>query len=70
MSILIYTIITGIGSTCTTSDDCNAVNDAACVNKVCVCLDSHVPHPLDNRRCLPSKLLPLCVSHKHSERHD
>lgn len=43
----------GIGSTCTTSDDCNAVNDAACVNKVCVCLDSHVPHPLDNRRCLP-----------------
>lgn len=43
----------GIGSACKKSEECDAVNDAACVNEVCACIGTHVPDPSSPTICLP-----------------
>jgi len=35
-------VLAGIGDPCTTSDECRAVNDTACVNAVCTCVSGFV----------------------------
>jgi len=51
-------LITAIGGTCTTSENCRPVNDTACISGICVCIDSFVADS-SNNQCLRSKLLSL-----------